>query len=230
MPTIIVDAILFDMDGTLIDSTPGVTVAWDAFGRTYGFSGAEAAHAAHGRRLADTLGEWCKISGQKLLDEIVRFEEEVIKGGPIVLPGVLELLDSINSGSSESNPGWTIVTSATNVYTPQALSRCRLPIPSTGYVTSDDVERGKPYPDPYLAGAKKIGVDPTKCLVIEDAPSGLKAGRAAGSKVLAVCTSHTRDGIVTSDADPDFIIKDLTRLSARWENGKLVLDIDDSLW
>ncbi|KZV77521.1 HAD-like protein [Peniophora sp. CONT] len=231
MPTLTVDAILFDMDGTLIDSTPGVLIAWDIFGKQYGFDALSAADAAHGRRLADTLAEWCKITDPKTLaDEIVRFEEEVIQGGPLVLPGTLALLEQLNSGATEEHPGWTIVTSATNVYTPKALSRCGVPVPASGYVTSDDVQHGKPHPDPYLTGAKKIGVDPAKCLVIEDAPSGLKAGRAAGSKTLAVCTSHTRDAIVASGAEPDFIVEDLRRVSAKWTEGKLELTIDDSLW
>jgi beta-phosphoglucomutase-like phosphatase (HAD superfamily) len=92
------------------------------------------------------------------------------------------------------------------------------------------VSNGKPHPDPYLAGAKRCDVDPKNCthknvnpvlhyltqlftagLVVEDAPSGLNAGRAAGSKTLAVCTSHTRAEVVASDANPDFIVKDLTR-------------------
>ncbi|KAI0063218.1 HAD-like protein [Artomyces pyxidatus] len=231
MPTITVDAILFDMDGTLIDSTPGVLVAWDTFARTYHFDGTAAAHAAHGRRLADTLIEWCHISdAQELQNEIMRFEEEVIQGGPIVLPGGVELINQINAGSTDASPGWTIVTSATNVYTPKALARCGVPLPKAGYVTSDDVQRGKPLPDPYLKGAETVRVAPANCLVIEDAPSGLNAGRAAGAKVLAVCTSHSRDAIVESGAKPDWIVKDLTRVSARWVDGKIELEIDDSLW
>lgn len=231
MPVLTVDAVLFDMDGTLVDSTPGVLIAWDTFGREYGFDASVASHSSHGRRLADTLGEWCKITDPKILqDAIVRFEEEVIQGGPITLPGVHELLSQINSGATDTHPGWVIVTSATSVYTPRALERCSIPVPISGYVTSDDVTRGKPYPDPYLAGAERIKVDPSKCLVIEDAPSGLKSGRAAGSKTLAVCTSHNRDAIVQSGAEPDFIVKDLTRVAAKWLDGKLELTIDNSLW
>ncbi|KAI0271686.1 HAD-like protein [Gloeopeniophorella convolvens] len=223
MPTITVDAILFDMDGTLIDSTPGVLTAWDIFGREYGFNGAVAAHEAHGRRLTDTLGEWCKIDApEKLAAEVVRFEEAVIEGGPIALPGAKELLAQVDAGSTPSAP--------TNVYTPQALARTGVPVPAAGYVTSDDVPRGKPEPDPYLAGAARIGVDAKNCLVVEDAPSGLLAGRAAGARTLAVCTSHSRDKIIASRAAPDFIVKDLTRVSVKWVDGKVIVDIDDSLW
>jgi beta-phosphoglucomutase-like phosphatase (HAD superfamily) len=123
---------------------------------------------------------------------IVRFEEAVIEGGPIALPGAKALLAQIEAGSSPSARGWTIVTSgmspvssiytiyiyldyplpppkkkkkkiATNVYTPKALSRTGIQSPAAGYVTSDDVKGGKPMPDPYLAGAERVGVDPKNC-------------------------------------------------------------------
>jgi beta-phosphoglucomutase-like phosphatase (HAD superfamily) len=94
-------------------------------------------------------------------------------------------------------------------------------------VTSNDVSKGKPHPDPYLAGAKKCGVDPAKCLVVEDAPSGIRAGHAAGSQTLAVCTSHTRQAIVDSGANPDYIVRDLMRVSVRWVEGKVEVNIDE---
>ena len=119
----------------------------------------------------------------------MRFEEAVIEGGPIALPAAQALLSQIDAGSSPSARGWTIVTSgtypislipsspthmyiavhppnenlATNVYTPKALSRTGIPVPAVGYVTADDVERGKPEPEPYLAGAARVGADPKNC-------------------------------------------------------------------
>jgi beta-phosphoglucomutase-like phosphatase (HAD superfamily) len=97
---------------TLIDSTPGVLVAWDGFGREYGFDGATAAHEGHGRRLAETLGERCNLkTPDQIAAAIVRFEQAVIEGGPIALPGAQALLSQITAGSSPSARGWTIVTS-----------------------------------------------------------------------------------------------------------------------
>jgi beta-phosphoglucomutase-like phosphatase (HAD superfamily) len=205
---------------TLIDSTPGVLVAWDTFGREYGFDGAAAAHDGHGRRLSESLVEMCHLETpeqvavrprlsptlislgsysypcfvlwhfpQNIKAAILRFEEVVIEGGPIALPAAQSLLSQIDAGSSPSARGWTIVTSgtylislispspthvyfvgypanenlATNVYTPKALARTGIPVPAAGYVTADDVERGKPEPDPYLAGAARVGVDPKNC-------------------------------------------------------------------
>ncbi|KIP08522.1 hypothetical protein PHLGIDRAFT_117147, partial [Phlebiopsis gigantea 11061_1 CR5-6] len=72
-----------------------------------------------------------------------------------------------------------------------------------------------------------LGVEPTRCLVIEDAPAGIRAGRAAGCKVIAVCTSHTRQQLLDSGARPDYIVEDLTRVSARWIGERLEVTIDE---
>ncbi|PAV22237.1 haloacid dehalogenase-like hydrolase [Pyrrhoderma noxium] len=229
MRTFTVEAVLFDMDGTLIDSTPGVLSAWDIFAKDYGFDAETVAHATHGRRLYDTLREFCHIEDEKkLIDEVNRFEAEVLKGGPIALPGAIHLINEIQTGSAEAQRNaWTIATSASNIYAPQGLKACGVPIPPAGLVTSNDVKQGKPHPDPYLAAAERCGVSPKNCLVVEDAPSGLNAGRAAGSKTLAVCTSHTREAILAKST-PDYIVKDLTKVSIKWIDGKLEFAIDES--
>jgi len=227
MPIFTVDAILFDMDGTLIDSTPGVLNAWQIFANDYGLDATEVAHASHGRRLYDTLKQHCRINDEeKLQQEIIRFEQAVIEGGPVPLPGAQTLLQQIAVGGVASASGWTIVTSATNVYTPQALARCGIPVPPLGLVTSNDVASGKPHPAPYLAGARRLGVDPSRCLVIEDAPSGLLSGREAGCKVIAVCTSHSKELLLQSGANPDYIVEDLTCISARWLGDSLEVSLD----
>ncbi|KAJ8091371.1 hypothetical protein PM082_015089 [Marasmius tenuissimus] len=216
--------ILFDMDGTLIDSTPGLIKAWEQFSEDYNLGDpAKIIHDTHGRRLSDTLKDICNIQDEKtLLAEIDRFEELVILGGPIALPGSLDLLQAL---SSEHPSSWTIVTSATAYYAPRALERCGIPLPKVGIVTSNDVENGKPHPDPYLAGASKCGVDASRCLVVEDAIAGMKSGRNAGSTTVAVCTSTSRVVIESSDASPDFIIEDLTRMSIRPVEGSRAIEV-----
>lgn len=116
--------------------------------------------------------------------------------------------------------------SSPNLYAIRALHRAGIIIPAVGIIASNDVSQGKPYPDPFLAGALRCGVDPKKCmsfplahksclkhwllgLVVEDAPSGLQSGRAAGSLTLAVCTSLPRATILESD--PNYIVSDLTK-------------------
>jgi len=226
MPAILVDAILFDNDGTLIDSTPGVYAAWRIFGEQYGFDGDTAAHATHGRRLMDSLVEYCHFSGDKLREEVDRFEQLVIDVGPVILPGAKKLLESINDGRSDTAPGWILVTSATSTYAPAALRTAGVPLPLS-MVTSDDVTKGKPFPDPYLAGAAKLGLDPKNCLVVEDAPSGLQSGRDAGAKTLAVCTTHTAEDL--AKIKPDYIVKDLTRVTARWVGKQVEITIPDAV-
>ncbi|KAJ7139555.1 HAD-like domain-containing protein [Mycena epipterygia] len=200
--------------------------AWATFCNDYNLGDpVTVVHETHGRRLYDTLKEYCLINDEaKLQSEIDRFEEEVINGGPLVLPGVSALLSQL---FSETAFGWTIVTSATRNYAPRALQRCSITLPRAGIVTSNDVSHGKPHPAPYLAGAEKCGVDPTKCLVVEDAISGMRSGKAAGALVLGVCTSTARNTIVDSNA-PDYIVTDLTRVSARWSNGKIEVTIDEA--
>ncbi len=103
---------------------------------------------------------------------------------------------------------WAIVTSATNKYASRALSTSGIP-PYPALVTADDVVLGKPDPEPYLAGAKKLRMDPARCIVVEDAPTGIKSGVASGAKVLAVCTSHTREELEGLGAE--WIVEDLTK-------------------
>ncbi|KIM47960.1 hypothetical protein M413DRAFT_216465 [Hebeloma cylindrosporum] len=153
------------MDGTLIDSTPGVLKAWDTFGAEYKLSNpAAVAHATLGRRLYDTLKEYCGIVAEDLIQaEIDRFENEVILGGPTPLPGAIDLVAKLMSNPS-SNSRWTIVTSASDKYAPRALERSGIPVPLAGIITSNDVSEGKPHPAPYLAGAVLCAVDPKRCM------------------------------------------------------------------
>ncbi|CAE6400799.1 unnamed protein product [Rhizoctonia solani] len=226
MVVITVDAILFDMDGTLIDSTPGVLGAWDQFGKDYPFLNIEEIlESSHGVRSIDTLRRWLRLdSEEKLNEEVTRFESEVIRHGLVLLPGVQKILDTLKAGQTEERPGWTIVTSATRWYALRALESVRIPLPKH-MVMAEDVEHGKPNPDPYLQGAKNCKVDPKNCLVIEDAVSGMKAGRAAGAKVLGVCTSAPRSTV--EKGEPDYIVENLTKVSVRWVGEKIEVTIDE---
>ncbi|PPQ78196.1 hypothetical protein CVT26_007573, partial [Gymnopilus dilepis] len=238
---------------TLIDSTPGVLKAWRTFSNDYGLGdSASIAHATHGRRLYDTLKEYCGIAEEdRLLKEIDRFEDEVIQGGPMALPGAVDMVSKLASHPS-SKSKWTIVTSgnvyacvdqlwyspsprsgfpldiASNKYAPRALERAGVPLPAAGIVTANDVSQGKPHPAPYIAGALKCSVDPKDCLVVEDAISGLKAGHAAGCRTLAVCTSTSRSTILESGSNPDYIVNDLTKVTVRMVDNKIQLLVDQS--
>jgi len=152
----------------------------------------------------------------------------VIQGSPVALEGAIEFLAQLDS-HHDMRTRWTIVTSASRYYATQCIPKCEIPVPASGFVTADDVSEGKPKPAPYLEGAKKLGIDVTKCLVIEDAPSGVQAGNSAGAKTLAVCTSHKREDFENCSEEikrPTYIIDDLTRVRVNWENSKIRLTID----
>lgn len=225
---LVVDGILFDMDGTLIDSTPGVLGAWDTFKKDYPHLDLERIlRTSHGVRSIDTLRKELQLredpDESKLRAEVTRFEVEVIAKGLVLLPGVMPLLNQLSTGPESAGTRWTIVTSATRFYTPQALKSVEINIPEH-IVMAEDVTRGKPHPDPYLKGAENLGLDPAQVVVIEDAPSGVRAGKAAGSKVIGVCTSHTAEELAA--AEPDFIVQDLTKVSAAWVGDKIALTLE----
>jgi len=219
--TIHVDAILFDMDGTLVDSMAGVIGAWNLFATKYpGLDVKEILGFIHGVRTVETLQTYCKIDDPDELErEAVRFEKAVVetskengRPGIVQLPGVRPIMDELLPGAKCPKPCWAICTSATKAYATSALNMAGVPIPDV-FVTAEDVTQGKPFPDPYLLGAKKCDVKPERCLVLEDAPSGIRSGLAAGCKTLAVLTSHSRDQI--EPCKPDFLVKDLTSVSVK---------------
>ncbi|KZP00713.1 phosphatase [Calocera viscosa TUFC12733] len=230
MPVVRTKGLLFDMDGTLVDSTPGVVQAWKNFSIKYGFDAEEVTNATHGARLVDSLRLYCHLTDEEEINsEVRRFEDEVLEAtrkgeGVAVLPGVLDLLHIITS-VQHANPHWAIVTSATSGYAPAALQAAGVPMPDA-FVTADRVSKGKPHPEPYLAGAKACQLEPSDCIVVEDAPNGIRSAQAAGSRVLAVCTSHTREALETSK--PDWIVTDLRKVSATWDGKVMELTIDET--
>ncbi|KAG8890602.1 hypothetical protein FRB98_007157 [Tulasnella sp. 332] len=202
-----IDAILFDMDGAT-----AVERAWAYWGGIYPHLDIEhILRTSHGVRTIDNLRKWNpEIPETDLPARVHDFEMAIVteskkaeergETGIILLPGVTELLKSLG------DKNWAICTSATHAYADGALEAVHIRQPPV-FVTADDVARGKPFPDPYLLGAEKCGVDPTKCLVVEDAPSGVASGKAARCHVVAVCTSHTEERMLQTE--PDILIKDL---------------------
>ncbi|KAJ3524219.1 hypothetical protein NMY22_g11103 [Coprinellus aureogranulatus] len=222
---LVADAILFDMDGTLVDSTAGVEGAWHEFSKTYpGINVTDILSSAHGVRTVDNLRNYCGIQDPELLEkEAERFEQAIVttasqpngRSGIVLLPGVADVMKEASFLESRRylpSPLWAICTSATRAYASQALAVAGVPVPDV-FVAAEDVKQGKPYPDPYLLGAEKCRVDPKKCVVFEDAPSGVRSGRAAGCKTIALLTTHSREQIEA--AQPDYIIKDMAQVSIR---------------
>ncbi|WWC66172.1 uncharacterized protein I206_100073 [Kwoniella pini CBS 10737] len=228
-----VRALLFDMDGTLLDSTPAVNATWAYFAREYDLDLHEVLRTSHGVRTIDNMKNWCGITDPiELRDAVELFEGMIVKeaqdlqaagkDGLIALPNVLNLLNKLNTSPI---PVWAIVTSATNTYASAALPTAGIP-KTPKLITADDVTKGKPHPEPYLTGAKALDVDVKDCIVVEDAPSGVRSGVASGAKVLATCTSHTREQLQNLGAE--WIVTDLSKVSFEVKDGRVQLQIDET--
>ncbi len=180
--TIRCDAILFDLDGVLVDSGAAVERAWERWAAQHGLDLAVVLAEAHGRRTSDTIravAPWLDVEAEThALEEA----ESADTDGVVPLPGAVSLLESLPAGS------WAVATSGTRRLATTRLAHGGLPLPGV-LVTAEDVERGKPDPQPYRAAACRLGVEPGRCLVIEDAPAGIAAGKATGAVVLATGTT-----------------------------------------
>ncbi|HWF75164.1 MAG TPA: HAD-IA family hydrolase [Solirubrobacteraceae bacterium] len=175
------EALLVDLDGTLVDSTAPVRRAWSAFAGRHRLD-PEAVHRfAQGRPSRETVGLLAPAADHEIEATVVEDAEVGDTDGVFALPGAAELLGS--------GLPLAIVTSCSTALARARLGAAGLPIPPV-LVTSDGLERGKPDPACYLIGARLLGVDPARCVVLEDAPAGILAGRAAGATVIALRTTH----------------------------------------
>ncbi len=187
------EAILFDLDGVLVDSTPCVTRVWATWARKHGLDPDYVVHVAHGQRTIETVRQVDRLlDAQRETDQIEQLEIDDTEGLR-VLPGAKELLIALPPDR------YTIVTSGTRRLATKRLEVAGLPVPSN-MITADDVNRGKPDPEPYLAGAKVLLRQPRSCLVFEDAPSGIRAAQSAGMIAIAVTTTYPRDQLSQADA------------------------------
>jgi sugar-phosphatase len=189
-------AVLFDMDGTLIDSTPAVERSWQKWAAEFGVElPAESWHGIPSAQIvAHLLAPERVREGMRRIDEIEMVDVE----GILVLPGAAEALAALPSGRA------AIVTSCVRDLAAARIAATGLNAPNV-VVTADHVLVGKPDPAPFLLAAARLGVDPADCLVVEDAPAGLVAGRAAGAARLAVSTTHD-----VAELDAEAIVADLS--------------------
>jgi sugar-phosphatase len=174
--------LLFDLDGVLVDSTPAVARVWAGWAREHGFEPDEVVKKAHGRPSITTIRELLPGADHAAEDREVERREIADLDGVIPLPGAMELLQALPIER------WAIVTSCTRALAHVRVAAAGLPKPRH-LVTSTDVRHGKPDPEPYLKGAQFLGVPASECIVIEDAPAGIRAGKAAGASVLALRTT-----------------------------------------
>ena len=193
------DAVLFDMDGTLVDSTAAVYRAWARWAVEHGV--AEEQMRGHDGIPASSIVAKFLPEDQREAG-ILRINELELSdtGGLAVLPGAAEALAALVDAPN------AIATSCTMPLAKARIASSGLSAP-TVLVTADQVEHGKPAPDPYLLAAERLGVDPARCLVVEDAPLGLQAAKAAGCATLAVVTTTAREKL-----EADAIVGDLSEV------------------
>ena len=188
-PEAIEGALLFDLDGVLVDSIAAVARAWSWWARGHGLDPAPFV-AAHGRPARESIAELAPQFDADREAAAVEEREAIDTAGVVAMPGAAEVL--------ASGRPLAIVTSGTRRL---ALSRLRasgLTVPDV-LVTADSVTRGKPDPEPYLLAASQLGVSPADCTVFEDAPAGVRAGKAAGMRVIGLTTTVGKSEL--SDAD-----------------------------
>ncbi|MBM7787503.1 HAD-IA family hydrolase [Tenggerimyces flavus] len=207
-----VDAVLLDLDGTLIDSTPIIVRSWSRWAEEFGVTTAqfEALGSLHGRTSGAIVRALVPpdrvAAGERRIDEL----ETTDVDGLVPLPGVTAFLAKIPAGR------WAIVTSGNDAIAGVRTKAAGLE--PTVLITADDVTYGKPHPEPFLLGAERLGVAPERCLVIEDAPAGLEAARKAGMRTIAVTTSHR-----AADLDADLVVSGIHELDLHVSGGPLIV-------
>jgi sugar-phosphatase len=186
--------LLFDLDGVLVDSTPAVARVWTRWALAHGFDPEETVRKAHGRPSIATIRDLLPDGDHIVENEVVLRGEIEDTEGVVPLSGVLELLNSLPPER------WAVVTSCARELAGVRLRAAGLPVPKR-VLTSDDVTRGKPDPEPYIKGAALLGFPPDKCVVFEDAPAGIQAGKASGALVLALTTTSPEEELEAAGAD-----------------------------
>ncbi len=209
-------ALLFDLDGVLIDSTPAVARVWHGWAVEHGLDPETVVRMAHGRPSRTTIRELLPNADIDREDREVERREIADLDGVVLLPGARELLNILPTER------WTIATSGTRPLAEVRLRAAGLPIPTT-MITSTDVKIGKPDPEPYLKAAAKLGFAASDCIVLEDAPAGVRAGKAAGARVIAFLTTMPRR--VLEDAGADWIVQNCVDIVASKDDDGLRLGL-----
>jgi mannitol-1-/sugar-/sorbitol-6-phosphatase len=199
-------AILFDLDGVLVDSTVIVARHWRAWAMQHALDGEFVLAYAHGKRTIDTLYTFASSLAIEPEQELALFEKRASEDteGLISVPGAVELLRKLTSLSHN----WAIVTSCSRIIAAKRLHALCLPVPQV-FVTAENVCAGKPHPEGYLKAAELLGQKTQDCLVIEDTATGIQAARAAGCLVIGLTTTFP----ATDLADANFIVPSLASLN-----------------
>ncbi len=199
--------LLFDNDGVLVDSDAAVAASWSRWALEHDLDPAAVLAVVHGRRAADTVADLVAEDRRAAAAELIDRYELQDAGTVPAVAGAADLLAALPPDV------WAVVTSGTPALAAARLTAAGLPLPGA-MVTGHDVRTGKPDPEGYLLGARLLGVPPEETVVVEDAPAGIAAGRAAGARVVGVGERALGTGA-------DVVVADLTGLS--WADGVLTV-------
>jgi mannitol-1-/sugar-/sorbitol-6-phosphatase len=201
MITFSCSAILFDLDGVLVDSTGSVEEHWRIWARRRGIDEEKVVAIAHGVRAIEVIRTVAPQLDAEAELRRLEAEERDDHHLLVAMPGAVDLVRSVPAGR------WGVVTSGSRHLAADRLRLVGIPDPPV-MVTADDVTNGKPHPEPYLKGAQLLGVAPSECLVIEDAPAGIRAAHAGGMKVIGMASTYDASRLAEADA----VVKKLTAI------------------
>ncbi|PSB05409.1 phosphatase [filamentous cyanobacterium CCP1] len=207
------EAILFDLDGVLVNSNANVERHWRLWSQQHGLDAEKVLHISHGRPSMETIRlvapHLPAYEESKQLHQRVALDFEGVEE----VPGVKALVESLPEGH------WAVVTSGDLLLAPGRLQHVGLSLPKV-LITSDDVKKGKPDPEGYLKAAARLGFPPKNCLVIEDAIAGVKAARAAGMQVIGITTTYPAHELAEADARIDTMSQ--IQVNPQFTDGKCV--------
>jgi sugar-phosphatase len=191
--TFVCDALLFDLDGVLVDSRALIERHWRRWAAEHDIPFEEIETVYHGRPSVEVIQAVAPHLDAEAEAQRKRDREAQDTNGLSLLDGAAPLLRSLPEGQ------WTIATSGTRQTATARLSHVGLPQPDT-LVTADDVDEGKPAPEPYRLAAQRLGVAPEQCLVLEDAPVGVTSAKRAGAQVIGVAATSSEASLSNADA------------------------------
>ena len=201
-------AILFDLDGVLVDSTGSVTRQWRHWAAEHSINPQKVVEIPHGVRAIEIVRKLAPhLDAEAEVTKIEKREADD-QEGVAVMPGAADLVNAIPEGR------WCVVTSGTRYLATARLKLANLPTPKV-LVSADDVSKGKPDPEPYLMGAKLLGMNPAQCLVIEDAPAGIRAAHAGGMKAVGITSTYPASELREADA----IVQKLAQMKVKSPGG-----------
>jgi mannitol-1-/sugar-/sorbitol-6-phosphatase len=209
--------ILFDLDGVLVDSTGAVARLWRLWAADKGLDPDHVLGIAHGVRTIEVVrraAPWLDAAAEVLK---IEQREAADRNGVRPMPGAFQLINRIPPER------WAVVTSGTRMLATARMKYGNLPMPAV-LVSADEVINGKPDPEPYLIGARLLQRSPEACLVIEDAPAGIQAAKAAGMKVLGLTSTYSPPELRAADA----VVSSLSAIRVGVSKDGLTLTVSES--